>query len=128
MKNTAAVQNGKPVRVDEDFHAWLIEQASLLRNKRHNELDWKNLANELEDMAGAERWELLRRLATLFEHLLKLQYEPEIRRERGRKNTIAKTRSAIDKLLRFSPGLKGSLEDFASESYGDGCRYAGTDL
>jgi hypothetical protein len=114
--------------VERDFHAWLLEQAALLRKKRFNQLDWSNIAEELEAMASAERRELLRRLATIFEHFLKMEYEPEVRRERGRKTTIAKTRTGIEQILEQSPRLKGQLEEFAQRAYGDGCRHAGTDL
>jgi uncharacterized protein DUF29 len=113
---------------EHDFHAWLLEQAALLRKKRFNQLDWSNIAEELEAMASAERRELLRRLATIFEHFLKMEYEPEVRRERGRKTTIAKTRTGIERILEESPGLKGQLEEFAQKAYADGCKYAGTDL
>ncbi len=128
MKDSAAVQNERSVRVDEDFHAWLIEQASLLRKKQHQALDWQNIAQELEDMAGAEKRELRRRLATLFEHFLKMECQPERQRQRGRKNTLAKTRTAMEVLFEQSPGLMGQLKEFAAKAYADGCRYAGTDL
>ncbi len=128
MKNTAALQNESAIGVDEDFHAWLLQQASLLRRKQYRELDWQHIAQELEDMAGAEKRELRRRLATLFEHFLKMEYQAEKQRERGRKNTLAKTRTAIEVLLEQSPGLKGQLKEFAAKAYADGCRYAGTDL
>lgn len=128
MKNTSAVQHERSVRVDEDFHAWLIEQASLLRRKQHQALDWQNIAQELEDMAGAERRELRRRMATLFEHFLKMQYQPEKQRERGRRSTLAKTRTAIEILLEQSPGLKDQLNELVAKAYADGCRFAGTDL
>jgi len=128
MNNTARIQNEPAARIDEDFHAWLLEQAALLRKKQHRRLDWNNIAQELEDMAGAQKRELRRRLATLFEHFLKMQYQAEKQRERGRKNTVAKTRTAIETLLEQSPGLKSQLEELAAKAYGDGCRYAGNEL
>ena len=128
MNNVANVRGPQAVRIDEDFHAWLLQQASLLRKKQYPLLDRNNLAEELEDMAGAQKLELRERLATLFEHLLKLQHQPEKRRERNRKNTIAKTRTAIESLLEYSPGLKGQLEELATNAYADGCKHAGTDL
>jgi hypothetical protein len=114
--------------VEQDFHAWLIQQATLLRNKQFAALDWSNIAEELEAMAGEQKRELRRRLATIYEHLLKLEHEPEGRRERGRRLTLAKTRNAITTLLEESPGLEGQLQDLAEKAYLDGCRYAGTDL
>ena len=128
MNNVANVRGAQAVRIDDDFHAWLLEQASLLRKKQYPQLDWNNLAEELEAMAGAQKRELRERLATLFEHLLKLEHQPETRRERNRKNTIVKTRTAIESLLEYSPGLKAQLEALATKAYADGCKHAGTDL
>jgi hypothetical protein len=128
MGSVANARSVSPTRLEDDFHAWLLEQAALLRNKQFHLLDWSNIAEELEAMAGAQRRELRQRLATLFEHLLKLEYQPEERRERGRKSTLVKTRTAIETLLEQSPGLKGQMEELAEKAYLDGCRYAGTDL
>ena len=126
--NSLAGATSVHTTVEDDFHAWLLEQAALLRNKQFALLDWSSIAEELEAMAGEQKRELRRRLATIYEHLLKLYHEPEGRRERGRKLTLAKTRNAITTLLEESPGLKGHLQDLAEKAYLDGCRYAGTDL
>ena len=126
--SSLANASAEHTRVEDDFHAWLLEQAALLRNKQFQLLDWSNIAEELEAMAGAQRRELLRRLATIFEHMLKIEYQPEERRERGRRSTIVKSRTAIERLLEESPGMKGQLEDLAEKAYADGCKYAGTDL
>jgi putative protein kinase ArgK-like GTPase of G3E family len=128
MNNVANVRGAQAVRIDDDFHAWLLEQASLLRKKQYPLLDWNNLAEELEAIAGAQKRELLERLATLFEHLLKLEYQRETRRERSRKSTIARTRTAVERLLEQSPGLKGQLDELAAKAYADGCKHAGIDL
>jgi hypothetical protein len=128
MNNVANVRGAQAVRIDDDFHAWLLEQASLLRKKQYPLLDWNNLAEELVAIAGAQKRELLERLATLFEHLLKLEYQRETRRERSRKSTIARTRTAVERLLEQSPGLKGQLDELATKAYADGCKHAGIDL
>ncbi len=116
------------VSVEEDYHGWLLHQARLLRGRHLAALDWSNLAEELEAMAGAERRELLRRLTTLYAHLLKMQYQPEPRRARSRKVTIVRSRSEIERVLKQSPGLRGQLEEFAKEVYPDGRREAATDI
>jgi len=114
--------------IEQDFHAWLMHQAELLRSRNAEALDWEHLAEEIEAMAGAERRELLRRLTTLFAHLLKMEYEPEKRRARGRELTIIRSRNEIQRLLRQSPGLKGNLRAYAAEVYPDARREAATDI
>jgi hypothetical protein len=118
----------RPVSVEEDFHGWLMHQAELLRSHDADALDWDHLAEEIEAMAGAERRELLRRLTTLYAHLLKMEYQPEQRRARGRKVTIIRSRNEIERLLRQSPGLRGQLESFAEEVYPNARREAATDI
>jgi hypothetical protein len=41
-----------------DPYAWALEQARLLRERRAAELDWDNLAEEIEDLArrNAHQW------------------------------------------------------------------------
>jgi hypothetical protein len=114
-----SVQMERSVEIDEDFHGWLLEQASLLRNRNTLPLDWDHLAEELEAMAATDRRELLRRLTTLFEHLLKLSYQPgsTVQRGRGWRLTIMRSRTEISRLLDQSPGLKGQLDRFIAEAY-----------
>jgi hypothetical protein len=115
------------VRLDEDFHGWLLDQAAALRNRNTFTLDWDHLAEELEAMAAADRRELLRRLTTLFEHLLKLRHQSQEVSRRGRlwRLTVTRTRTEIDRLLSQSPGLKGQLTEFVTETYADARRIAG---
>ncbi len=120
LKN-ATVKVGPSVNIDDDFHGWLLDQATVLRNRNAFALDWDHLAEELEAMAAADRRELLARLTTLFEHLLKLAYQPEEvpKRGRGWKATLVRTRNEIRRILADSPGLKGRLVEFAEETYAD---------
>jgi uncharacterized protein DUF29 len=115
-------------RVDEDYYGWLLEQAAAIRARRLVALDWEHLAEELEAMAGAERRELLRRLTTLFAHLLKMQFQPDARRARSRRLTVARSRREIDRLLSDSPGLKGKLVELAAEAYADAREDAGVEM
>jgi hypothetical protein len=117
-----------PLAIEEDFHGWLTRQAALLRSRDAGALDWEHLAEEIEAMASAERRELLRRLTTLFAHLLKMQYQPEERRFRSRKVTIDRSRLEIERILRQSPGLRGQFEAYANEVYPAARRQAALDI
>jgi hypothetical protein len=118
---------GPRVKIDDDFHGWLLDQASALRGRRYFSLDWDNLAEELEAMAAMDRRELLRRLTTLYEHLLKLAYQPDElpRRGNGWRRTVVNSRIEIERLLDQSPGLKGQMQEFALDAYAGGRRKAG---
>ncbi|MFL5123282.1 MAG: DUF29 family protein, partial [Microvirga sp.] len=40
---------------ERDFYAWLQDQAAKLRARSHNDLDWENLAEEIESVGRSER-------------------------------------------------------------------------
>jgi Domain of unknown function DUF29 len=118
---------GHGVQIDEDFHGWLMDQASALRNGQWRSLDCEHLAEELEAMAAGERRELLNRLTTLCEHLLKCQFQPDQLAHRGRgwRLTIARSRTEIQRILEHSPGLKGQLNALLADAYSAARRHAG---
>ena len=58
------------VAYDDDFFAWTMEQARLLREGAVSEIDTLNLAEEIESMGKNNRRELGTRLAVLLMHLL----------------------------------------------------------
>ena len=58
----ASVTETRRVRYEEDLSAWSYEQASLLRARQSDGLDWDNLAEEIEWMVGRDRRELKNRL------------------------------------------------------------------
>jgi seryl-tRNA(Sec) selenium transferase len=93
---------------EQDFHAWLQEQAALLKAGRLHELDVEHLVEEIESMGASERRELLSRLQVLILHLLKHQYQPA-RRSKSWLLTITHQRTAIERLVEQSPSLKRLL-------------------
>jgi hypothetical protein len=70
---------------DIDLSLWSEQQAALLRRRaageliNEAELDWYNIAEEIESVGGNTRRELRNRLARLLQHLLKWHYQPEHR-------------------------------------------------
>jgi hypothetical protein len=119
----------RPPRRQDDYHAWLIAQASLLHSQNFTALDWIGLAEEIEAMAASQRREFLERLTTLMAHLLKLKYQPEeIPRGRGWRLTVVRSRREIKQLLDESPGLKGRLEEYVLKTYSDAQRDAGVEM
>ncbi|MDY6936383.1 MAG: DUF29 domain-containing protein [Cyanobacteriota bacterium] len=104
---------------DTDFYAWTQEQGALLRSRQPKELDWDNLAEEIESMGRQERRELINRLRILLGHLLKWQDRPE-RRGSSWEATIATGRDDIQDLLEDNPSLKSFLEKAFTAGYRKG--------
>lgn len=103
-------------RYETDFYAWAKAQAALLREEELAELDLPNLAEELEAMGRHERRELTNRLRVLLMHLLKWQFQPDLR-SRSWRNTINNQRDEIAALLDDSPSLKVEIEDCIAAAY-----------
>jgi hypothetical protein len=95
---------------DKDVLAWSIEQAALLRERRWSALDIENLAEEIEDVGNSVRRELGSRMAVLIAHLLKWQFQPQLRCNSWLK-TIKVQRTRIARKLRKVPSLKNALSD-----------------
>ena len=104
---------------ERDFHAWLEDQAAKLRARSHNDIDWENLAEEVESVGRSQKRELRSRLARLVQHLLKWQFQPGRRSESWR-STISEQRTFIAGLLKDSPSLKKFPAEIFLDAYKDG--------
>lgn len=89
---------------EQDFVAWLEDQAQHARRHDIENLDLENIAEELEGMARSDRREIRNRLIVLLVHLLKHKCQPR-RRSRGWRATIAEQRQRIASVLDDSPSL-----------------------
>ena len=101
---------------DDDFFAWTMDQASLLRAGIFPNIDAENLAEEIEDMGRSIRRELRNRLAVLTMHLLKWRSQPG-HRCRSWSATIREQRTQIADLLDESPSLKVVPEQDVAKIY-----------
>ena len=111
---------------ENDFYAWTLQSADLLRQKKFNELDIEHLAEEIESMGKSDKRELVNRLAILLSHLLKWQFQPE-RRSNSWKYTIEEQRNQLLDLLKDSPSLKNDLESKKNQAYGSAVLRAATE-
>jgi hypothetical protein len=109
----------KPSRRDEDFYAWSLEQAALLRERRLAEADLDLIAEEIESLGKTEKRELTSRLTVLLLHLLKWRFQPRGRGSSWRLS-IANARDEIAALIADNPSLKSTLDGVMSQAY----RYA----
>jgi hypothetical protein len=104
---------------EQDFHRWLEDQAAKLRGRSHNELDWENLAEEIESVGRSQKREVRSRLERLIQHLLKWQVKPGRRSESWR-ITISEQRTFIEGLLKDSPSLRKFPAEILADAYGAG--------
>jgi Domain of unknown function DUF29 len=104
---------------DNDFYAWSLEQAALLRAGRVGEADLASIAEEVESMGKTEKRALVSRLTVLLLHLLKWERQPT-GRGNSRRLSIANARDEIADLLDDNPSVKPIIDDVMTSAY----RYA----
>jgi Domain of unknown function DUF29 len=63
------------------------------------ELDWSNIAEEIEALGRDERSSLRSKITTVIEHLMRLEASPVIGPRRGWRATINRTRRDLPSLL-----------------------------
>lgn len=105
-----------PATHNNDFYAWTQQQAHLLRTKQFNQIDFHQIAEEIEDMGRSEKRELESRLELLLMHLLKWQFQPNLR-SRSWQLTIKEQRLRLEKLLQENPSLSSFLADLLDKTY-----------
>jgi hypothetical protein len=116
----ASIKNSVPDLYQRDYYAWLQEQARALRERRIEDVDWENVAEEIDGLSNSETRALESQLARLLEHLLKLQYAHGISRDynaRGWRLSIKGARFAIQKLLKQSLSLRAKVAEILSDAY-----------
>ena len=102
---------------DLDFYAWTQRQSSLLRriaaHERVNDadLDWPNIAEEIETLGRSERGSLKNQLATIIEHLIKLEASPAQEPRAGWRVTIRRSRLNAEDLLSDNPSLGPAIDE-----------------
>jgi len=111
-------RRGNAVSYEEDFVAWLEDQARRARRGNAAELDLENIAEELEGMARSDRREIRNRLIALLVHLLKYSAQPK-RRSSGWLATIGEQRSRIATVIDDSPSLKSFPGSILEHCYVD---------
>lgn len=95
---------------EEDTAAWAEQQAAALRaaarDGSNQLLDWKNLAEEIEDLARSLRIALKSQISRIIQHHVKLMHSPASDPRRGWRRTIRQARGEIERILEDSPSLR----------------------
>ena len=104
------------ISYEDDFHAWTQQKAEFLRSQDFGELDWSNIAEEIESMGRSEKRQLESHLEVLMMHMLKWEYQPN-RQSCSWQFTIKEQRLRIEKLLSENPSLRSQLKNYIEKSY-----------
>ena len=117
---------------ETDFLQWTERQSTLLRRRaagkfvNDGEVDWLNLAEEIETVGASTRRELRNRFVRLLQHLLKWQCQPALR-SRSRQATIVEQREELAGLLADNPSLHARLPAILPHACARGHRWALTE-
>ncbi len=116
----------------QDFYRWTQEQARALRDAARAganlPVDWENVAEEIESLGRSDRREIVSRLATVVEHLLKLEHSPAREPRAGWKDTVQRERLAIENLVAESPSLRPDLPSMAEAAMAGAVRLTARSL
>jgi hypothetical protein len=103
---------------EDDFVAWLEDQAGRARRGDVDGLDLENIAEELEGVARSDRREIRTRLTVLLVHLLKYLAQPR-RRSSSWLATIGEQRTQITTVIDDSPSLRSFPAAVLEQCYAD---------
>ena len=105
---------------ERDYYTWTQEQARALRERRIEELDWTNVAEEIEDLGKREKRALRSQLVRLLGHLLKFAFAREVmwsNNSRGWELSIRGARRESSMYLDENPGLRPHVEQIFRSAY-----------
>jgi len=98
---------------NQDFVAWSEQQAGALRAAARAgsnlDLDWGNLAEEVESLGISQRSELKSQIRRIIEHLLKLEHSRAVDPRWGWVGSITDARNEIERVIEDSPSLKSEV-------------------
>jgi len=124
---TQIVEDHNLVGYDNDLAGWAMGQVAALREREVLALDWENLAEAIEGLAGSQWDRLESALRIVLLHLLKWDHQPD-RRSRSWWNSIAEHRDRAATRLRVSPSLRSSLPEIILDAYRGGRRAAAVQM
>jgi uncharacterized protein DUF29 len=119
---------------DTDVYAWSQRQGALLRRlaagERVNDadLDWPNIAEEIETVGRSERAAVASHVANIIEHLIKLQVSPATEPRAGWRESVGRARGEIERLLEDSPSLRRNVDAIIARELPRARRFAGAAL
>jgi Domain of unknown function DUF29 len=101
---------------ETDFYRWTQAQADALRRGALNEIDWENVAEEIESLGRSEKKEIRSRLMVLLAHLVKWKYQPTNQCPSWRAS-IREARNEIGLILDDNPSLRAFPAEAMAKAY-----------
>lgn len=109
---------------DTDFYAWTQEQARLLREaateRSNSPIDWEHIAEELDIMGGQVKDAIRSHLATVIEHLLKMEHSRDPYPRRKWRFSATKARRHLQDKLEEYPSLQRWPAEILEKAWLDG--------
>ena len=90
---------------ETDFAEWAETQSGALRRREARELDWDNLAEEIEALARNDNRAIRSHLTNLLKHLIKRKIQPGKRTDSW-VQSIVNAREELDLIIEDSPSLR----------------------
>jgi hypothetical protein len=110
-----------PDLYERDFFLWTQRQAAELRRaaaaRVNLPLDFLNLAEEVESLGKTDRRAVVSHLATILEHLLKLELSPSDRPRAGWMRSVRDARKDLLLILEDNPVLAAKLPELIARAY-----------
>jgi hypothetical protein len=121
------------IEYDADLVLWSREQADLLRRMGagecvNDQVDWENVAEEIESLGNSDRRDLRSRVHTVLRHLSKLEVSPAKQPRLGWKRTIMEQRAQTERVLEDSPSLRQFVAEAIRKEPPSACSMASLDL
>ena len=117
---------------DVDFVAWSKQQADALRaaarSGSNQQLDWANLAEEIEGLGASERSALGSHIMRIIQHFAKLEFSSTVEPRNGWRRTIRLARLQAERRLQDNPSLRRELRRIVERETRRGIEYAIADL
>ncbi|TYQ23509.1 DUF29 domain-containing protein [Pseudanabaena sp. UWO310] len=102
---------------EQDILLWVEETVAKLRAHDFENLDLENLIGEVESLGISQKKELISRLITLLEHLLKRLYVNIPYDYNGWERTIRNQRNELQVLLKQVPSLKTRWDESFADAW-----------
>jgi hypothetical protein len=101
---------------DADLWAWSQDQAHRLRMLKPPQIDWENVAEEIESLGRSDKRELATNLRIVLLHLIRWKYQPR-KRKSGWLASIREHRYRIEQVVNDSPSLGSKPGDWLAAEY-----------
>jgi hypothetical protein len=131
--SVAAFKGSGSMAAHADVVTWAERQAALLRRigageKINDEVDWEDIAEEIESVGQSERRSLASQVRNVIEHLAKLEASPAAEPQADWRDTVLRARSEIEDLLEASLSLRPKLEEVVAKQIPRALKLAASSL